>query len=187
MKHPLFILTGKSGSGKTTISNRLRDDFDWEESVSLTTRDPREGERNGIEYVFLEDDEFSQVELYESVVFNGNKYGTSKKEIDDKTARAPTILVADPLGVDHMREEFPGTVVAIQLIVDDSIRRRRMLGRGDPEDKVEERLSNDARYWDQSSQIQYDGYFRNNMDGPPRLLLLNIVELVGRLSQSYAK
>ena len=57
----LVIISGPSGSGKTSICKKLTKNPEIRQSVSYTTREPREGERNGIEYCFIEKSEFDKL------------------------------------------------------------------------------------------------------------------------------
>lgn len=82
----LFILSSPSGAGKTTLSRMLLDrDPDIRLSVSATTRPPRPGERDGVDYHFVTDDEFDRMvaedEFYEWAHVFGFRYGTPKGAI----------------------------------------------------------------------------------------------------------
>ena len=87
------VICGPSGTGKTTMINKLMSDYPnvFEFSVSHTTRKPRVGELNGVNYYFVSKEEFSlgakRGDFIESAEFSGNLYATSKqaiKEIQDK-------------------------------------------------------------------------------------------------------
>jgi guanylate kinase len=82
----LFILSSPSGAGKTTLARRLLAEFDTIEfSVSYTTRPPRTGERQGVDYVFVDRAEFERMiadgELAEWAEVHGNFYGTSRAAV----------------------------------------------------------------------------------------------------------
>jgi len=87
------VICGPSGTGKTTMINKLMSDYPniFEFSISHTTRKPRVGELNGVNYYFVSKEEFSsgakRGDFIESAEFSGNMYATSKqaiKEIQDK-------------------------------------------------------------------------------------------------------
>lgn len=89
----VFVITGPSGSGKSTIISKLKQrNIDWHISRSCTTREPRETEKNGIEYFFIEKQEFVKKiisdEFVEFTIFNDKFYGTLKSEL-----KAPITLV----------------------------------------------------------------------------------------------
>src|SRR5215210_5272983 len=84
---PVFVVTGPSGAGKGTLISLVLPRFTiLRSAVSATTRGRRAGERNGIEYWFLSDDEFTRrVDdggFLEWVEYVGNRYGTLRSEID---------------------------------------------------------------------------------------------------------
>ncbi|MGL4617391.1 MAG: guanylate kinase [Mycoplasmoidaceae bacterium] len=84
----IFIVSGPSGVGKKTILDKIifKKELNLKYSVSSTTREPRVGERDGIDYFFLSNDQFEykikNKELIEWVEFAGNRYGTLKSEVD---------------------------------------------------------------------------------------------------------
>lgn len=83
----LFVLSSPSGAGKTTLSRLLKEsDEGLEISVSITTRKPRPAEKNGVDYVFISEKQFKQMEkegaFLESATVFGNNYGTSKSAVE---------------------------------------------------------------------------------------------------------
>ncbi|GMR51393.1 hypothetical protein PMAYCL1PPCAC_21588, partial [Pristionchus mayeri] len=83
------VLSGPSGGGKSTILTRAMKEYEgvFAFSVSHTTRNPREGEQNGVHYWFSTKDEVAKMierdEFLEYATFGGNTYGTSKKSVND--------------------------------------------------------------------------------------------------------
>jgi len=81
----LFVVSGPSGSGKTTLCRRLADDGEARYSISCTTRPPRPGETDGLDYHFLSPDDFSRRidagDFLEHARVHGNHYGTLKAEV----------------------------------------------------------------------------------------------------------
>ena len=98
-KGKLIILAAPSGSGKSTLAKMLFDDFDaLKFSVSATTRSPREGEKDGVHYHFLTQDEFQQkIETKDFLeweeFYNGTRYGTLRSEVDKKLKTGYFILL----------------------------------------------------------------------------------------------
>jgi len=87
MKGILFIVSAPSGAGKTTLCNMAVDFFpDLRHSISYTTRPPRPGETNGVEYWFVNDETFDGMiergEFLEHAGVFGKRYGTAKKDLD---------------------------------------------------------------------------------------------------------
>lgn len=86
-KGKVIVLVAPSGAGKTTIANRLLEDYsEIKFSVSATTRAPRDGEVDGKNYYFLSSEEFNQKvennDFLEWEYYNNNKYGTLRSEVD---------------------------------------------------------------------------------------------------------
>lgn len=115
MRHPspLFVVSAPSGTGKTTLNRRLvAANPSIEISVSLTTRPPREGERDGVDYYFVSAEEFEQRitkgEMLESATVHGNLYGSSLIELDKIRQRGHTpLLEIDVQGWEQARRKFP--------------------------------------------------------------------------------
>jgi len=105
----LLLVSGPSGSGKTTLCRRLADEDEAHYSISCTTRPPREGEINGVDYHFLTREEFSQRidanELLEHAEVHGNYYGTLKSEVVDFLEKGVDVVMdIDVQGAAQVRE-----------------------------------------------------------------------------------
>jgi guanylate kinase len=135
-----IMITGPSGVGKSTMCKLLRERFrSWAAapSVSSTTRTPREGEVNGVNYFYLSPGRFlhmvAEREFLECALYNGNLYGTSRKMLDIQFDR--TFIVIGDLNVDgcqqilaHRYHDFEPIVFA--LLPDDmSVLEKRIRAR----------------------------------------------------------
>ena len=94
----LFIISAPSGSGKTTLCSRLIDSLvGLGRSISMTTRPPRPGERDGIDYIFIEKDEFlkrsKKNEFLEWAKVFDEYYGTSKKHVKHLLAKRQDVVL----------------------------------------------------------------------------------------------
>ena len=94
----VFVISGPSGSGKGTVLKVLREMYtDFAVSISATTRAPREGEQNGVEYFFKTREEFEALikneEVLEYTVYNGNYYGTLKSEVERISASGKDLIL----------------------------------------------------------------------------------------------
>lgn len=147
MSARIFVITGPSGVGKGTLIRSLRERHpELELSVSATTRAPRVGESDGVDYHFLDPDEFDRRvaagEFVEHAEYAGNRYGTLRSELESRgAAGAPVVLEIDLQGARQVRAAMPeATQVFVSPPSFDELR-IRLVGRGtdDPE-KVAERL-----------------------------------------------
>lgn len=93
----LLVVSGPSGVGKSTITNRLRNDQRFWISVSVTTRSIRTGEVDGIDYIFVGENEFNQMikdnQFLEWADFAGSKYGTPKKAVDEALQNGKNVIL----------------------------------------------------------------------------------------------
>lgn len=146
-KGNLIVLSGPSGVGKSTvISELLSERKDIHFSVSFTTRAPRVGEENGVNYNFVERAEFERMiaagELLEHAEYVGNYYGTSLKVIRDKLDQGVDVLLdIEVQGAAKVREKCPEAVLI--FIVPPSFEElsRRLHGRNtDGEEVINGRL-----------------------------------------------
>jgi guanylate kinase len=149
----VFVITGPSGVGKGTLIARLRERIpELELSVSATTRAPREGERDGRDYHFLDPDEFDRLaregEFLEHATFSGNRYGTLRREVEERLrAGRPVVLEIEVQGARQVRAAMgadgaEGEAVLIFIAPPDpAALRERLAGRGtDSEEAIERRL-----------------------------------------------
>ena len=93
----LLVVSGPSGVGKSTITNRLRTDQRFWISVSVTTRSIRTGEVDGIDYIFVAENEFNQMikdnQFLEWADFAGSKYGTPKKAVEEALQDGKNVIL----------------------------------------------------------------------------------------------
>ena len=118
MKHSLVVVSGPSGVGKGTIVKTLvKRREDVVESVSCTTRAPREGERHGREYFFLSKEEFlkrvDEGDFLEYDEHFGNYYGTPKSFVKEMLESKSVILEIDVVGALNAKKVFPECVLVM--------------------------------------------------------------------------
>ncbi len=118
MRHGnLFVISGPSGTGKGTLVSRLGELVpDLWVSVSATTRQPRAGEVDGVQYFFKTEDEFMQLAeadgFLEWARYDGNCYGTPRASVEEHIAKGEqVILEIDVQGGFQIREKVPGAVL----------------------------------------------------------------------------
>ncbi|MCD0450927.1 guanylate kinase [Actinocorallia sp. API 0066] len=147
----LTVLSGPSGVGKSTVVARLRQDHPgvWL-SVSVTTRGPRPGETDGVEYFFTDDAGFDKLiaegSLLEWAEFAGNRYGTPRAPVEERLAAGvPTLLEIDLQGARQVRETMPEARLVFLAPPSWEELVRRLVGRGTESDDVIERRLAAAR------------------------------------------
>ena len=147
----LFVITAPSGAGKTSLIDALvRADPSLKLSISYTTRAPRPGEKDGVDYHFVDDAAFlgmqQRGEFLESAEVHGYRYGTSKKVITDALARGEDlILEIDWQGARQVRGIYPECVGIFILPPSIEELERRMRSRGQDADAVIRRRLDNAR------------------------------------------
>ena len=158
----LFVVTAPSGAGKTSLIDALtREDPSLKFSVSYTTRAPRPGEKDGVDYHFVDDATFlamrSRGEFLESAEVHGYRYGTSKKVILDALERGDNlILEIDWQGAQQVRKLYPDTVGIFILPPSIEELERRMRARGqDSEEVIRRRVENAREELAHSHEFNY--------------------------------
>lgn len=142
------MLSGPSGVGKSTVVAHMRKVHPevWL-SVSATTRKPRPGERHGVHYFFVDDEEFDKLvangELLEWAEFAGNRYGTPRRAVLDRLeAGEPVLLEIDLEGARLVRASMPEAQLVFLAPPSWDELVRRLTGRGtEPPDVIERRLT----------------------------------------------
>ena len=115
----LIVLSAPSGTGKTSVCKELlKRNPDWIFSISVTTREPRAGEKDGIDYIFMEDEKFKHMahfgDFIEWEYVHGNKYGTLMGPLEDVLDEGGLmILDIDVKGGLSLMDEFPDETIGI--------------------------------------------------------------------------
>ena len=163
----LIILTGPSGVGKGTVVKEILGKHKniWL-SISSTTREPREGEKEGENYYFLNEEKFKEMieqKLFlEWAQFAGNYYGTPLSSVNEKIKKGFTVLLEIEVeGAKQIKEKFPNSLSIFLLPPDKEELERRIRNRGtENEEAIKKRLSR-ANY-EISASDQFDFAFINH-------------------------
>jgi len=162
MSGKLFVITAPSGAGKTSLIDAImRDDPSLKVSVSYTTRAPRRGEQNGVDYHFVDDGTFLAMqrrgEFLESAEVHGYRYGTSKRVITDALQRGEDlILEIDWQGAQQVRSIYPQCIGIFILPPSVEELERRMRARGqDAEQVIRRRLDAAREELTHASEFKY--------------------------------
>ncbi|MGD9210754.1 MAG: guanylate kinase [Desulfobacteraceae bacterium] len=145
----LFVISAPSGAGKSTLCEAVRHHFpDMLYSISRTTRSPRPGEKDGVDYIFISEDEFIQgikANLWaEWAKVHDNYYGTSAADIDQGLAAGKDILLdIDVQGARQIVKRYPHAVTIFIMPPSLEELQRRLESRAtDNTDAISKRLSN---------------------------------------------
>ena len=160
----LIVVSGFSGAGKGTLMKALMNRYSerYALSVSATTRSPREGEKNGVEYFFRTKEEFEKMiakdELIEYAKYVDNYYGTPKAYVEEQlSAGKDVILEIEIQGALKIKEKFPDTLLLFVTPPDADTLKERLIGRGtETMDVIEARMkraAEEAQFMDQYDHL----------------------------------
>lgn len=144
-----IALAAPSGGGKTTLCLMLLKKYaNTTLSISFTTRAPRGGERDGVEYNFVSKAQFEELiqkkELIEWAKVHGNYYGTSKAFLEKQSAAGKVVLLdIDVQGVESLKATFGQKCLSVFILPPslDVLENRLRARRTESEEKIQERLS----------------------------------------------
>jgi guanylate kinase len=180
----IIVVTGLSGAGKTIVAQKMIAEMKLLKTISYTTRSPRPGEQNGVDYFFITKEKFQKmIELGEFVEYSehfNNFYGTSKNQISE--AAGDVILVINELGAKRISEMKKLDCLIFYLDISEKEMMRRILGRDGTIDRselkkrIEER--NSARLFDGNEK----NFYKINTD---KLSPLEVFERIKNIYFDY--
>jgi guanylate kinase len=158
----LVVLAGPTAVGKGTVASYIRDNYpDVLLSVSATTRKPRPGEVEGVNYYFVSDEEFDRMiaenELLEyATVHNSHRYGTPRGPIDEALGRGDSVLLEiDIQGARQVRRHMPEATLVFLVPPSWDELVRRLIGRG-TEDAAEQARRLETAHIELAAQDEFD-------------------------------
>lgn len=159
----LIVISAPSGAGKTTLCHKLLKEFpDITLSISSTTRGPRGGEKNGVDYFFITKDKFQDMitsnRFAEWAIVHENYYGTSKDVIETALKQNKSVLLdIDVQGAESLRKVYPD-ICHTFFIAPPSIQEleTRLRQRGtDTEETIQKRVQNARKELEKSSTFDH--------------------------------
>lgn len=173
-KGKLFCVSGHSGSGKTSTMRYALGTK--KEVVSVTTRTKRDGEIDGIDYYFISEQLFEELDkhnqLAEKTTYYGRaSYGVTKNEIEQKLSLGNAYIIVDFNGYQQLKEIYPDTV-GIFIFADRITSKARMIARGDKTESVNSRLET---YDTEIANMSHYDYIIKNKD------FYNTVDVINKI------
>lgn len=157
----MIVLAGASASGKTEVAKLLAKKYGIVKIITTTTRDMRVGEVDKRDYFFISKEEFERKiqagDFVEYTFYNGNLYGSTKDQIADNKC-----VVIDPAGLRSYIALNNPTIMTFFLEADEETRRKRMLERGDGEEKVASRIAHDRELFKKENIVKVDYIIDSN-------------------------
>ena len=159
----LIVISGFSGAGKGTLVKELlrRHEKDYALSISMTTRAPRPGERDGVEYFFTDREHFEETikqdGLIEYASYCGNYYGTPKAYVEEQLSKGRNVILEIEIqGALKIKEKFPESLLIFVTPPNAGELKRRLEGRGtESEEVIASRL---ARAAEESEGVEFYDY-----------------------------
>ncbi len=137
----LIVVSGPAGSGKGTVNSHLLASDDFRFSVSATTREPRPGEKDGVNYFFISREEFeNRIQKGDMLEYNfycGNYYGTPRQAVERVLAEGKNIILEiDVNGAMQVKKKYPDAVLIMLLPPNFSTQEERLRGRGTEDEQT---------------------------------------------------
>lgn len=163
----LFVISGASGVGKSTILKGVMAKMpELQFSVSATSRAPRPGETNGVQYFFVSEEAFKQMITQGAFVEHdyhmGNYYGTLKSEIINKTKEGAMLLDIEPVGALRVREIFPDATLIYIAPPSLEVLEQRLRGRNDTSEE-QMKIRKERAAWESTQMDKYDHVVVNDI------------------------
>ncbi|MDR1695365.1 MAG: guanylate kinase [Endomicrobium sp.] len=161
-KGSIVVVSAPSGAGKTSVCNAvIESDKNTVYSVSYTTRKPREGEKNGSEYFFTNEDKFKKMakegKFAEWAKVHGNYYGTPKSFLDKTLRNGKNVLLdIDVQGGLDIKKQYPEACMIFIMTPDLKTLKKRLVSRNkDSKETIKIRLENAEKELKSLNKYEY--------------------------------
>jgi len=159
----MIVLVGASASGKTEIAKLLYRDFGYQKCITTTTRLPRVNEKDGVDYHFVDEKMFLKLRtesaFLEEVSYQGNWYGTQKKDIN-----LNGVVIVEPDGANSIVEKIGSEAFIVYVESSEEVRKTRMIERRDDYETILHRLSVDRVVFTSKQFVRINLRIRNEKD-----------------------
>jgi len=187
MSDYIYLIVGASGSGKSTISRILQNDYGMKAVQSYTTRPPRCSNEEG--HIFISDEAFNSLTPVAFTQIGKYRYCATARQLDMND-----IYVIDPEGVYSLERCYEGSKTPIVFYIDAprKVRRERMMKRGDPLLDIKFRLRNDRRPFAKFKRkaarllLTYQSFVIDNSSNDINEAVAEVLNIIGSLNTSQA-
>src|SRR5690554_1862766 len=156
----MIVIIGASASGKTEIAKLLQNNYKYQKCITTTTRDKRHNEVDNIDYHFISKEEFKNKlennEFVEHTLYNDNYYGINKKDVNENS-----LVIVDPNGANELIKQLGDDVFVVYVETKKTLRKTRMINRGDDLELIEKRLNNDNNIFKKKNINKIDLVLKN--------------------------
>ncbi|MDR3258931.1 MAG: guanylate kinase [Fusobacteriaceae bacterium] len=179
-KGKLFVVSGPSGAGKSTICKEVGKMIRIKLAISATTREPRAGEKNKVDYYFMTKEEYlrrrQNDEFLETAEVHGNYYGTLKEEVDESLSNGENIILEiDVQGGLQIKKKYPESkLIFFKTFTEKELENRLRNRKTEAEDKIMLRLKNSLE--ELKHEKEYDITIINNTVEQACSDLIKIIE-----------
>jgi guanylate kinase len=143
----MIVIVGESGSGKSTLQNYIVKNSNYKKIITYTTRKPRVGEQDGVDYHYISEEEFNELVkkdfFVEHATYNGWHYGTAKEDCKNNS-----IAVLTPRGLRQLKKQNDIDIISIYICVPRRDRLIKILERGDNIEEAYRRSLSDVGQYD---------------------------------------
>lgn len=187
----LIVISGPSGSGKGTVNNELLKTGEYAFSISATTRAPRPGEQDGVNYYYISREDFlgrvHRGEMLEYAEYSGNYYGTPLSAAEAVLESGKNlILEIEVAGAMQVKSKHPEAILIMLLPPDYAELERRLRGRAtEPEDVICARLDKARAEVPQLEQYDYVVYNETGKEAECAQEIRNIVRAEHHRTQRH--
>ena len=179
-KTRVFIISGPSGAGEDSVIKGLKEQMNFDKVVTTTTRPMRPGEENGVSYYFISKDEFEkgikENRFFEyALADQGNYYGGTFQEIERvRQSLSPVLWKIDYKGVLVAKKILPEAKSIFIFVPLDQLK-KRLIGRGENDEMIEERLEYAKGWYENESAFDYKV---ENKEGQLQETIQQVLEII---------